>query len=100
MQADDLNEIQIAILKLVREDGGRTATEGVYDLVEEARPTVDEDGEPLDEDVDPYQTSREELGALERAGLLAADWDTGWVMGATLFTDAGRKMADEVLGRE
>ena len=96
MERNDLNRIQIRILLYVRDDDGRTATESLYDLVEEARPTVDEDGEQLDEDVDIYQTSREEIGDLEKGGLLAQD-DAGMASGGySSFTDAGRKLADEL----
>ena len=96
MERTGLNRIQIQILLYVRDEDGRTATETLYDLVEEARPTVDEDGEQLDEDVDIYQTSREEIGALENAGILAQD-DEGMAAGGySSFTDAGRKLADEL----
>jgi len=98
MNRSDLTRLQIRILLLVREEGGRLPTESVYDLVEEVRPTHDEDGEEL-EGLDPYETSREELGALEAAGLLADDENTNWAMGATVFTDAGREMAEHLAKR-
>ncbi len=79
MEAGDLTDLQIQILKLVHDDDGRTPTEGIYDLVEEARPSPDPEGAP-------YETSREELGALESGGLLDHDEKTNWVMGASIFT--------------
>lgn len=95
MKRADLNRIQIRILLLVREEG-RTATESLYDLVEEARPTVDEDGEQLYDDVDIYETSREEIGALENGGLLAQD-DEGMACGGySSLTKKGAKIADKL----
>ena len=94
MNRSALTKLQIRILLLVREDGGRIATESLYDLVEEVRPTSDEEGEPID-GMDPYETSREEIGALERAGMLAQDDDGMAAGGHSSFTDAGRKLADE-----
>lgn len=91
MDAGDLTDLQIQILKLVHDDDGRTPTEGIYDLVEEARPSPDPEGAP-------YETSREELGALEGAGVLDADYDTTWVMGASVFTEKGRQISDELFG--
>jgi len=98
MDRNDLTRLQIRILLLVREEGGRLPTESIYDLVEEVRPTHDEDGEEM-EDMDPYETSREELGALENAGLLASDANTNWAMGASVLTDAGREMAAHLAKR-
>ena len=95
MTRSDLTRLQIRILLLVREDDGRTATESLYDLVEEVRPTSDEDGEPID-GMDPYETSREEIGVLERAGILAQDDDGMAASGYSSFTDAGRKLAGEL----
>jgi hypothetical protein len=95
MKKTDLNEIQIRILLAVRDDDGRTPTESIYDIVEEVRPTTDDDGEPID-DQDPYETSREEIGDLECGGLLDIDENTNWAGGASIFTKRGKKMAEEL----
>jgi len=98
MTIDELSEIQILILAEVANDGGRTATESLYDLVEAIRPTTDEDGEPID-DMEPYETSREEIGALERAGLLAQD-DGGMACGGySSLTESGIEMTDALCER-
>jgi len=96
MKRTDLTRLQIRILFLVREEGGRVPTETLYDLVEEVRPTHDEGGEELD-GVDPYETSREEIGALEEGGLLSADENTTFAMGASVLTTAGRGVAKELV---
>lgn len=98
MKRNDLSRLQIRILLLVREEKeGRIATETLYDLVEEVRPTVDENGDPLDDDVDIYETSREEIGGLENGGLLATDKKSTLAMGASVLTKRGRAMAKQLL---
>ena len=86
MNPSDLTELQAQILLLVHEEGGRAPTESVYDLVESVRPTHGAE----EDEVDPYETSREELATLEAAGLLASHENTTWAMGATVLTDKGR----------
>lgn len=98
MTADTITEIQILILAELANEGGRDATESLYDLVEAIRPTIDEDGEPID-DMDPYETSREEIGALERAGLLDQD-DEGMAAGGySSLTPAGVEMTKALCER-
>lgn len=70
-------------------------TESLYDLVEEARPTIDEDGEPID-DQDPYETSREEIGELEGAGVLDHDEEGMAGFGYSSLTDEGLQLAEKL----
>ena len=74
----------------------RECTEMLYDTVEEARPTQDEDGEPIN-DLDPYETSREEIGDLECAGLLDHDEDGMASFGYSTTTAKGREALDKDL---
>lgn len=96
MERNQISPIQRGILLMVLDEGGRIDTESLYDYVEERRPTTDEDGEPID-DQDPYESSREEIGALEGAGLLGQDDDGMAVMGYSSLTDAGREMAVQLV---
>jgi hypothetical protein len=86
-----LTPLEKRLLQAVADAGGREATETLYDMVEAVRPTVDEDGEPLD-DVEPYETSREEIGSLESAGLLAHDEDGMASFGYSSLTEKGRAL--------
>jgi hypothetical protein len=98
MKLNDLTEIQILLVAEVAYDGGRTATESLYDIVEGFRPTSDEDGEPID-DLDPYETSREEIGDLERAGILGQDDDGMASGGYSSLTKAGAKLVTALAER-
>jgi hypothetical protein len=84
-----LSELKMALLRAVDGAGGRECTETLYDMVEEARPTMDEDGEEF-EGMDPYETSREEIGDLESWGFLAHDEDGMAGFGYSSLTDKGR----------
>ena len=95
MTKKELSAIQRRILVMVLEEGGTLYTEGIYDYVEERRPTHDEDGELL-ENMDPYETAREELGPLEGAGLLDHDESGLPSFGYSVLTEKGRKMAEEI----
>lgn len=87
--SDPLTDLQMKILRAVHDAGGEESTETLYDLVEEARPTMDEDGEPLDRR-DPYETSREEIGALENLSLLTNVENSSAAMGRVALTAAAR----------
>jgi hypothetical protein len=95
MTTRELSELKMNLLRAVDEAGGRECTETLYDMVEEERPTVDEDGEPVD-DMDPYETSREEIGDLEDGGYLDHDEDGMASFGYSSLTEKGRA----VLGQE
>ena len=89
----ELTQIQMKLLHTVLEADGRECTETLYDIVEEARPTTDEDGEPID-DLDPYETSREEIGGLENGGYLDHDEEGMASFGYSTLTDKGREVAE------
>lgn len=97
MKRNQLSPIQRGILLMVLEEGGRIDTESLYDYVEERRPTVDEDGVEIDGH-DLYDTSREEIGALEGAGLLGQDDDGMAAMGYSSLTETGRELAAQLAG--
>ena len=86
----ELTPLQMKILRTVLDAGEFEATETLYDIVEEVRPTLTEDGEALG-DMDPYETSREEIGALENEGYLLHDDNTSLGMGKSLLTAKGRE---------
>ena len=92
----ELTQLQMKILHTVLEAGEFEATETLYDIVEEVRPTLDDEGEELD-DMDPYETSREEIGALENEGYLLHDDNTNLGMGKSLLTDKGRELAEKIV---
>lgn len=86
-----LDDLKLNLLRTVHEAGGRECTETLYDIVEEVRPTHDEEGEPID-DTDPYETSREEIGFLEREGYLDHDENGMAAFGYSSLTDKGREV--------
>ena len=88
------NDLQMKLLQAVFDAGGREHTESLYDLVEEARPTMGEDGEL--EGIDPYETSREEIGGLESHGYFDHDEDGMASFGYSSLTAKGYK----ALGRD
>jgi len=85
---------KLVLLKAVYDAGGREDTETLYNLVEQHRPTVDEDGEPIG-DLEPYETAREEIGALERVGLLKHDEDGMASFGYSSLTEKGQAAMKE-----
>lgn len=88
------NPLQMKLLEAVNDAGGRECTETLYDMVEAERPTHDEDGEGLD-DMDPYETSREEIGSLESDGFLDHDENGMAGFGYSSLTDKGREALGE-----
>lgn len=91
------NPLQMTLLLAVHEAGGRECTETLYDMVEKERPTLDEDGEEL-EDMDPYETSREEIGDLECKGYLAHDEEGMAGFGYSSLTAKGYKALGHDIG--
>jgi hypothetical protein len=91
-----LDPLKKRILHAVLNAGGVEYTETLYDLVESVRPTVDDDGVEID-GMDVYETSREEIGALECAGLLGQSDDTMACMGKSILTGAGREAVENDL---
>jgi len=90
-----LTQLQMKLLLTVLDAGGEEFTESLYDLVEEARPTMDDDGEPLN-DLEPFETSREEIGGLESTGYLDHRGDVMASFGKSVLTVKGRELAERI----
>jgi hypothetical protein len=90
MTTRELTELQMKLLRTVEEAGGEEHTETLYDMVEAERPTLTPTGRTK-KGKDPYETSREEVGGLEREGFLTWSDDTSAAGGKSVLTEKGRR---------